>query len=426
MLAALSFEFRLALLFVIGAVTASFLNLATYRLAWHQRSISPWSKAPPGAAPRTWLDCVPIFGWLPLRREAAIHGPGFWIRPLLVELVAGIGLAALYWWEVDQAALLPPAGSPLLASLTFPVAVTLEVLTAGFISHALLLALMLVATLIDFDEKTIPDGITVPGTLIGLALATVWPWSLLPGGTVDVASKGRVLEPLHVATPNAWPLDWLAAGSGPSLAIALGCYALWCFWLLPRVWYGRYGFARATRYFLATIVRNLGTRIVLGMWLIGSAAIVAARFAGDARWAGLMTSLVGLVVAGGIVWTVRLIGQWVLRREAMGFGDVTLMAMIGTFLGWQPAILVFFLAPMVGLVFGVVNLLIKSESEIPYGPFLCGAALTILVYWSPIWQEASRYFSMGLWIPAVLGVCLLAMIVLLQALQLVKAIFDRR
>ena len=40
---------------------------------------------------------------------------------------------------------------------------------------------------------------------------------------------------------------------------------------------------------------------------------------------------------------MRLIGTFALRREAMGFGDVTLMMMIGTFLGWQACLILFFL-----------------------------------------------------------------------------------
>ena len=48
------------------------------------------------------------------------------------------------------------------------------------------------------------------------------------------------------------------------------------------------------------------------------------------------------------MWAVRLIGTAALRREAMGFGDVTLMMMIGTFLGWQACSDLFFLAPFAG------------------------------------------------------------------------------
>ena len=107
-------EFRLAALFVLGTVLGSLANLGTYRLAWHARPISPWSRPDPDpkTPPRHWTDRVPIFGWLGLRREASLHGAGFWIRPLLVELLAGFGLAWLYWWEIDRLGLLARVDAP--------------------------------------------------------------------------------------------------------------------------------------------------------------------------------------------------------------------------------------------------------------------------------------------------------------------------
>ena len=76
---------RLVVVFVVGACLGSLVNWAIYALAWHPRPISPWSRLPAGWRRRARrLDRVPIIGWLALRREAAVHGRGFWIRPLLI------------------------------------------------------------------------------------------------------------------------------------------------------------------------------------------------------------------------------------------------------------------------------------------------------------------------------------------------------
>ena len=67
---------------------------------------------------------------------------------------------------------------------------------------------------------------------------------------------------------------------------------------------------------------------------------------------GLAWSLAGLLTGAGITWLVRLVSSIVLGQEALGFGDVTLMAMIGSFVGWQPVVFIFLLAPLCGLVAG--------------------------------------------------------------------------
>ena len=74
-----------------------------------------------------------------------------------------------------------------------------------------------------------------------------------------------------------------------------------------------------------------------------------------------MTALVGLAVGGGVIWVVRMIGTAVLRREAMGFGDVTLMSMIGTFVGWQASLIVFFSRRFSRLVIAVVQWVLHRE-----------------------------------------------------------------
>jgi leader peptidase (prepilin peptidase)/N-methyltransferase len=70
------------------------------------------------------------------------------------------------------------------------------------------------------------------------------------------------------------------------------------------------------------------------------------------------------------------------ETESMGGGDVKFLAMIGAFVGWQKALLTFLLAPFFGLVFGIINLTIKKDHTIPYGPFLAIASLVAL-----FWQD---------------------------------------
>ena len=139
---------------------------------------------PEGAIARTWFDRLPVIGWFRLNREAAIHGRWFWLRPLLLELGTGAAVAALYWWEVDELGLIRGQLPGILAVPSYYVHLQ-------YLSHVLLLCLMLAASFIDIDEKIIPDEITVPGTLLGILLATLLPMSLLPHVDDRTGAAGR-------------------------------------------------------------------------------------------------------------------------------------------------------------------------------------------------------------------------------------------
>ena len=65
--------------------------------------------------------------------------------------------------------------------------------------------------------------------------------------------------------------------------------------------------------------------------------------------------------------------------EAMGFGDVTLMAMIGAFVGWQAAVMAFFLAPFAAIAIVLLQYIVTRQPRVPFGPYLCaGTALTVI------------------------------------------------
>jgi prepilin signal peptidase PulO-like enzyme (type II secretory pathway) len=404
MLHQIPLEVRLLVVFLLGAAVATQLNRAIYRLAYHPRAIGPWSPPHPDAAPRRWPDRLPIIGWLWLRREAPRHGRGYWVRPLLIELCSGFGLAAFYAWMMRGGLL--PAEARQIAEAG-------AAAHSQFLAHAVLFALMLVATFIDLDEQTIPDEVTIPGTLLGLLLAATLPPSALPDvRAFPVAAWEAPGAPavvwrvagLQLCSPQPWP-GWLNGLQG--LWIGWACFLGWCYAIAPKTWWTRRGLFPALRYLVVSMWRHPGSRWIAALACAGCSGITLAWWLGPPRWPALLSALVGMAVGGGLIWAVRVIAGSVLGREAMGFGDVTLMAMIGAFLGWQSSLIVFFLAPFAGVVIAVAQWLITGRKDIAYGPFLCAAALLLVLAWPQIWDGWGRpVFGMGWFIPALLLVCL--------------------
>jgi leader peptidase (prepilin peptidase) / N-methyltransferase len=134
---------------------------------------------------------------------------------------------------------------------------------------------------------------------------------------------------------------------------------------------------------------------------------------------GLAVAACGAVVAAGGTWLLRLLSAWVLGQEALGFGDVTLMAMIGSILGWQASLCVLLLAPLVGVV---VALLVRVQSgrvALPFGPFLAVAAIVVLCTWKWMWLPGRLIF--GHW-PSLLGLFGGAAVALILLLGLVRGL----
>lgn len=135
------------------------------------------------------------------------------------------------------------------------------------------------------------------------------------------------------------------------------------------------------------------------------------------HWHGLAWSLTGMIVGAGVTWTVRAVSRKVLGVEALGFGDVTLMGMIGSFLGWQPILFIFLLAPMCGVVIGMANKLLHGRRAIPYGPYLAFATVIVLFTWKWLWTPTRDLF--GHW-PTLVGLAALVTISLAAMLGLIR------
>ena len=101
------------------------------------------------------------------------------------------------------------------------------------------------------------------------------------------------------------------------------------------------------------------------------------------RLDALLSSLYGMLAGGGLVLFFLVFGEIVFRKEAMGMGDVKLMAMVGGVLGWKLAVITFFLAPFFALLVNIPLLLsggLERDHKIPYAPFLSLAALVSIPF----------------------------------------------
>lgn len=89
-------------------------------------------------------------------------------------------------------------------------------------------------------------------------------------------------------------------------------------------------------------------------------------------------SLLGILVGASIIWLTGFLGALVFKKEAMGGGDIKLMAMIGAFLGWKMVFLTIFFGSVAGALIGIVFKLLTGKDYIPFGPFLSIGALLAL------------------------------------------------
>ena len=91
----------------------------------------------------------------------------------------------------------------------------------------------------------------------------------------------------------------------------------------------------------------------------------------------------GLLIGGGVLYTVAAGYYLFTKREGMGGGDIKLLAMIGAFLGWQSLPFVVFCSSVLGALVGIGAMARQKKggkTMIPYGPFLSIAALLYMFY----------------------------------------------
>jgi prepilin signal peptidase PulO-like enzyme (type II secretory pathway) len=414
------YAFWLVFVVAIGAVVGSFLNVCIVRLPFQKSIVWPGSHCMKCLQPVRASDNIPILSWFLLRGRCRHCGEPFSARYMLIEALT----AALFGWLYYE---LPPHDWPSVWRLLY---------------FAILFAGLIAATFIDFDFYEIPDSITVPLMIVGLGTAAIWPTDWPP---LQLHAIVSVLPSLTRVGSNDWPLYFAGVGGG------LLMLATWTAWLRSRRRFGLVGPAEWIIMAVWGAYLILHIAVIMLAWQDGQ---IPTWLRGVAAWRGFWTSVVGFLAGAAVIWFVRLIafgvlnckrrsvariavrwraahpvasrrrqrrrkdraterpgyfyawnlifagagrinqwkrlGPWI-AKEGMGFGDVTLMAAIGAFLGWQPTLLVFLLAPFVALVLNLVQAILHGTRQIPFGPYLSIAVVIVVLFWDVLWPRLAAW-----------------------------------
>jgi leader peptidase (prepilin peptidase) / N-methyltransferase len=126
--------------------------------------------------------------------------------------------------------------------------------------------------------------------------------------------------------------------------------------------------------------RILPNEITLG----GTAAgLVASVFV----MPGVRSSLIGVLLGGGVLWATGALYERLRGVEGMGMGDVKMLAMIGAVLGWPLMLLTLVWSSIAGGLLGAILLAFKADARttaLPFGSFLAPAALAASLVGQPV------------------------------------------
>ncbi|HUH65438.1 MAG TPA: A24 family peptidase [Syntrophales bacterium] len=97
----------------------------------------------------------------------------------------------------------------------------------------------------------------------------------------------------------------------------------------------------------------------------------------------LLEAFLGMMIGASTLYFVAVYYEAITGVEGMGGGDVTLLAMLGAFLGWKSLLFILFVGSLIGAVVGVTLMIIKRQNmkyAVPFGPFLSAAAVLYIFF----------------------------------------------
>ncbi len=332
------FHFWSVVLFGFGCMVGSFLNVCIHRLPLDQSVVSPPSHCPHCKYSIPWYLNVPLFTWLWLGGKCANCKATISVRYFIIELLTGVAFLACWLRFGEQ--------SPLAALVWCTV-------LAGFI----------VGTATDFEHLIIPDQITLGGIVVGVVL------SFLVPEIHNTASRVEAMKDSFIG---------LALGGGLLYAVVRG----------GKLVFGRQqiDIPKDSKIIFGEDALYLPDRVIPyeDVFYRSSDKITLhsdhLELADRCYWnADIEISL----LAGKLRVNdedldpekepyMSLQADTIdLPREAMGLGDVKLMAAIGAFTGWAGVLFTLTISSVLGAAVGLT----LRQTRLAYVPYISAAAV---------------------------------------------------
>ena len=105
---------------------------------------------------------------------------------------------------------------------------------------------------------------------------------------------------------------------------------------------------------------------------------------------GIVASLIGAALGAGVLLAIRWVWLQLRGVDAMGLGDVKMLAMIGAFLGWRQVLVTLFLGTITGALIGIAVTMAQGrrslQVRLPFGTFLAVAAYAASIWGEPVME----------------------------------------
>jgi len=341
--------------FFFGALIGSFLNVCIYRIPREISIVDPARSFCPNCQKQIpWYQNVPILSWCLLRGRCGQCNAPIHPRYLIVETLT----ASLF----------------ALATFIIPV--------PALFSVWVFLSILVVTTFVDLEFFIIPDVMSKGGIAAGLLLSVVTPG-------------------LHQTSSPLIAVVLSLAGA------LLGAIILFLISEFGKLVFGRYKVVlkNPTKFTFAVLPpddRQLLIEDEPFLWsehFYRKSDRIVVR-AEEAEINGSTYQNLDLtffhdrlvtahqtIPLNEITHLTGVITAAQFPREAMGLGDVKLLAAIGAFVGWQGILFTIAIASFLGAAFGITAIVLgkrERSSKIPFGPYLAIAAVIWLFWGDPL------------------------------------------